>query len=327
MNALGPKPPPLLQPVLASADMTVEGLQKEWAKRTFRPVQALTSCEGGLFVGGAAMSKDMRLKTVSTLSSLWSCESTDRVRSGDGVLLTGDTRLVLHFLIQPKIVSELLNDPVLLHQGFLSRLLIAWPKSRIGYRVNNDDDETITSPGEETFRRRIYALVSRYDSGELELASPLQPDAEARRLWSSYSAEIEDAQKPDARYAGFSETAGKSAEMAGRLAGVLTLYEKPGATTVTAKTMKSAITLARWYLDEALRIAEAGMIQPVIADAVELLAWLRAYPQHRTRSALLIYGPRRLRSKLRLDPVLRTLQDHNFISFQKNGPLHVRPEN
>ena len=112
--------------------------------------------------------------------------------------------------------------------------------------------------------------------------------------------------------------------MAGRLAGVLTLYEKPGATTVTAKVMENAIVIARWYLNEALRIAETGMVRPEIVDAIELLKWLRANPQHRTRSGVLLFGPKRLRSKLKLDPILRILADHNLIVLPKKGPIRVR---
>ena len=47
LQALGPDPPPLLHPVLASADMTVEGVLKEWARKTFRAVQALTTAKAG----------------------------------------------------------------------------------------------------------------------------------------------------------------------------------------------------------------------------------------------------------------------------------------
>jgi uncharacterized protein DUF3987/primase-like protein len=120
LQALGPEPPPLLHPVLASADMTVEGVLKEWARKTFRAVQALTTSEGGLFVSGAAMTKDMRMRTVATLCSLWDCEMMTKVRAGDGVLIAGEKRLVVHFMIQPNFVPELLGDPVLRQQGFLS---------------------------------------------------------------------------------------------------------------------------------------------------------------------------------------------------------------
>jgi hypothetical protein len=328
LKALGPEPPPLLQPVLASGDMTVEGMIKEWSRRTLRPVQALTTSEGGLFVSGAAMTKDMRMRTVATLCSLWDCESLTKVRAGDGVLIVGEKRLVAHFMIQPNFVPELLGDPMLREQGFLSRLLIAWPKSRIGFRVdkNDADEEAVATPAEEEFRRRIHALVFRYVTNELELGAPLQVDPEARTLWRAYSNEIEEAQQPGSVYAELSDVAGKSAEMAGRIAGVLTLYDKPGATAVTAKTMQRAITLARWYLNEAQRIADAGMLRPEIADALELLKWFRANPQHRTRSAALLYGPNRLRSKLRLDPILRVLADHNLVVLPKKGPIHVRDQ-
>jgi Protein of unknown function (DUF3987)/Primase C terminal 2 (PriCT-2) len=328
LQALGPEPPPLLHPVLASADMTVEGVVKEWARKTFRAVQALTTSEGGLFVSGAAMTKDMRLRTVATLCSLWDCEMMVKVRAGDGVLIAGEKRLVVHFMIQPNFVPELLGDPVLRQQGFLSRLLIAWPRSRIGFRADesDDDQEAVATPAEEEFRRRIYALVSRYASDELELGKPLRVELEARKLWRAYSNEIERAQQPEAIYAELSDVAGKSAEMAGRLAGVLTLYDKPGATVVIAKVMRNAIAIARWYLNEALRINETGMLRPEIVDATELLGWLREHPQHRTKRALLQNAPNRMRGKANLDPLLRILVDHNLIAMPKRRPIHVREE-
>jgi hypothetical protein len=326
LQALGPEPPPLLHPVLASADMTVEGVLKEWARKTFRAVQALTTSEGGLFVSGAAMTKDMRMRTVATLCSLWDCEPVTKIRAGDGVLIAGEKRLVVHFMIQPNFVPELLGDPVLRQQGFLSRLLVAWPQSRIGFRADESDEdrEMVATPAEEEFRRRIHALVFRYASDALELGEPLQVNPEARKLWRAYSNEVENAQKPDAVYAEFADVAGKSAEMAGRLAGVLTLYDKPGATTVTEKVMHNAIAIARWYLNEALRINETGMLRPEIVDATELLKWLRKNPQHRTKQALLQNGPSRMRRKADLDPVLHILADHNLIALPKRGAIRVR---
>ena len=154
--------------------------------------------------------------------------------------------------------------------------------------------------------------MSRYASDELRLGKPTsEVELEARKLWRAYSNEIERAQQPDALYAELSDVAGKSAEMAGRLAGVLTLYDKPGATTVTAKVMRNAIAIARWYLNEALRITETGMLRPEIADAIELLKWLREHPQHRTKTAILQNAPYRMRGKANLDPLLRILADHN----------------
>jgi hypothetical protein len=326
LQALGPEPPPLLHPVLASPDMTVEGVLKEWARKTFRAVQALMTSEGGMFVSGAAMTRDMRMRTVATLCSLWDCESITKVRAGDGVLIAGEKRLVVHFMIQPNYVPELLGDPVLRQQGFLSRLLIAWPRSRIGFRADpsDDDEETVATPAEEEFRRRIHALVSRYASAELERGKPLRIETEGRKLWRAYSNEIERAQQPGALYAELSDVAGKSAEMAGRLAGILTLYDKPGATTVTAKTMQRAIAIARWYLNEALRISETGMLRPEIVDAIALLKWLREHPEHRTKKALLQNAPYRMRGKANLDPLLRILVDHNLIALPKRGAIHVR---
>ena len=37
--------------------------------------------------------------------------------------------------------------------------------------TSDDDQETVATPAEEEFRRRIHALVSRYASDELELGN------------------------------------------------------------------------------------------------------------------------------------------------------------
>ena len=325
LAALGLPPPPLLQPVLAPNAVTVQGLTKEWSRGTLRPVQALTTSEGGMFVAGAAMSRDMRLNTVATFCALWDCTIVVRIQSGDGIMAIGEKRLMIHFMIQLNFVPELFGDPVLRAQGFLSRLLTAWPPSRIGFRDDiGDEDGSIATPAEDEFCRRIYSLVSRYTSSELGDLETLRLDPEARKLWIDYSNEIERAQRPKAPYADLTDVAGKSAEMAGRLAGVLTLYDKPGASIVSAKTMRNAITLARWYLNEALRIAETGMLRPEIVDATELLKWLRDNPEHRSRSGILHFGPRRLRHADKLGPLLKILAGHNLILLSKKGPIHVR---
>ena len=227
-----------------------------------------------------------------------------KVRAGDGVLIAGEKRLVVHFMIQPNFVSDLLGDPVLRQQGFLSRLLIAWPRSRIGFRADESDDDQERlqrrpRKSSDVASMRWCPATARTSSSS---ARRFGLTLEARKLWRAYSNEIERAQQPGALYAELSEVAGKSAEMAGRLAGVLTLYEKPGATTVTAKVMTNAITVARWYLNEALRIAETGMLRPDIVDAIELLEWLQSQPATSHAIGLLLYGPNRMRGKAQTRP-------------------------
>ena len=113
-------------------------------------------------------------------------------------------------------------------------------------------------------------------------------------------------------------------EGSGRIAAILALYEDPDAEHVTDAASAGGCELARWYLEEARRIAEGSNIKQVLVDAHEVLAWLKRHPEHRTRSGLLVYGPTRLRTKAALDPVLAVLAGHGWIVLPKLGPITVR---
>jgi hypothetical protein len=275
-----------------------------------------------MFVAGAAMSHEMRMRTVATMCALWDGEAITKLRAGDGVMSIGSKRITAHLMIQPNFIPELLGDALLRAQGFLSRLLVSWPRSRIGYRAGSAGSAAAAAT-ERVFCDRIHELLFRHLKEELEL-STLRVEGKAAELWDAYSDEIEIAQQPGAEYAELTDVAGKSAEMAGRIAGVMTLFEKPGASSVSPEIMRKAIALARWYLNEALRIAESGVLRPEIVDAKELLEWLKEHPEQRSRRRVLRFGPRRLRSKRALDLVLRILVEHNLIVLPKKGSIHVR---
>jgi hypothetical protein len=87
----------------------------------------LFSDEGGQFVGGNGMSVDNRLKTAAGLSGLWDGSPVKRVRVGDGAI--AGRRLSAYLMMQPDVSSIFLADPVLLHQGLHSRMLVAAPSS------------------------------------------------------------------------------------------------------------------------------------------------------------------------------------------------------
>jgi hypothetical protein len=68
LRNLGPEPRPPLFPKLTVQEPTLEGLLKLY--QSGRPTLGLFSDEAGTFIGGHAMNKDNRLKTIAGLSAL-----------------------------------------------------------------------------------------------------------------------------------------------------------------------------------------------------------------------------------------------------------------
>ena len=92
-------------------------------------------------------------------------------------------------------------------------------------------------------------------------------------LWRFYEA-VERAQAPGGPMEHVRTYASKAAEQAARIAGVLTLWGNLHAPEVTPQAMGWGITLAQFYLGEARRLAEAGLVSAETAKAERLRQWL-----------------------------------------------------
>jgi hypothetical protein len=54
----------------------------------------------------------------------------------------------------------------------------------------------------------------------------------------------------------------------------MTLFANPEAREITGKTMRDALTLATFYLNEAVRLAQRAAISPETAQAEQMRRWL-----------------------------------------------------
>ncbi|MFC3312503.1 DUF3987 domain-containing protein [Falsigemmobacter intermedius] len=127
---------------------------------------------------------------------------------------------------------------------------------------------------------------------------------------------IETAQAPGEAMAHVRAYASKACEQAARIAGVLTLWESLETVQVTAQTMELGISLARFYLGEARRLAEAGQVSEETAKAERLRKWLgESWPHEEiTLREILQLGPNLLRDAKALRGPLSMLV--------KTGHLH-----
>jgi len=259
----------------------VEGLTRHLG--ISRPSLGLFSDEGGQFIGGSGMSEDNRLKTVATLSGFWDGTPINRTRAGDGAVTHFGKRLAAHLMVQPVAAAKLLADPVANGQGFLARFLIVEPPSTMGTRFYREPGLESAAALDE-FAARIGALLRaepRLREGtrnELEPpVMPLDPDARALLVDFHDTAEADlPTGKPLEKVRPF---AAKAREHAARIAGVMAAYA--GETSVTGARMADAITLAKHYLGEAVRLADAAEISAETVKLERLRQWLvESWPEN-----------------------------------------------
>lgn len=275
LRALGPEPRPPLLPSVTAQEPTFEGLLKLY--QIGRPALGLFSDEAGGFIGGHAMNSDNRLKTIAGLSQLWNGDKVNRIRSGDGATEYPGRRLAMHLMAQPIAARPLMADPQASGQGFLARFLITEPPSVIGTRLRRGHEAASEASVSDFTAQLSEILATPMPTGgnSQELAPLRLPLSLAAKelLWRFYEV-VERAQAAGGPMEHVRPYASKAAEQAARIAGVLTLWGNLDAPEVTPQAMGWGVTLAQFYLGEARRLAEAGLVSEETAKAERLRQWL-----------------------------------------------------
>ncbi|PRW92713.1 MULTISPECIES: YfjI family protein [Pseudomonas] len=261
-------------PRLITTDPTIEALIKGLCHDL--PSMGLFCDEGGQFLGSSTMSRDNRLKAVTTLSSLWDGSPIDRARSMAGESLRAyDRRLSLHLMLQPYLAMQLLSDALLQGQGILGRCLITWPTSLAGQRSYQSVDLS-KDPALKRYHHRLSALFHRPWSlsadGALRL-SPLTLSPLARRRWIDLHDAIEAQLGEFGELASVRPSGSKAADNLLRVAGILAVVEE--SSVVEVDHIQRASALVGYYLTEIQRLTEQEPVCRVKEEADRLLRWLQ----------------------------------------------------
>lgn len=320
----GPKPKGPVMPLSFVTDPTVEGLYK--LLTVSQPSVALFSDEGGLLIGGHALSSDNALKTMARWCKFWDGSPFDRVRAGDGSGCLYGRRMALHQLAQPEVMQTLLGDRMANGQGFLARCLVAWPESTIG----NRELTRFERPEDRPEIKRLFAVlktlaetpppVNPLDEQELEpVELPLSADAQAMTL-NAVNA-FERLMRDGEALCELRDRASKAVENACRIAGVLAVIERGvDVRVIDACQLERGLLLVQWYLGEALRLRATAVIPQAVLDAESLSSWL-GERGHKVfcRRLILRTGPNPLRNKQRLDGAIGELLGAGYIVANDPG--------
>ena len=315
--ALGSEPARPLSPTITTSAPTLEGIIKNLAE--LQPSLGVFSEEGGAFLGGHSMKAENRAAAMAELSTIWDASTLTRWRAGDGASTFSGRRLAAHLMVQPSVAPMLLGDRVAIGQGILGRFLIVSPVSTQGDRDWHHKPDFGSELDVETFagniRNRLdHTLPLRHGTTNVLEPRHLPFSAEGKRLIAEYGNEIEAGLKANV-YGASIGAANKSPEQAARIAGVMAMFEDPGAAEVKAELVEDAIALARHYLAEAVRLTDTTPLDDDDENAEKLRAWLCEKwnaPQVTARD-IANRGPNSIRSVAAAKATLTMLANHGYV--------------
>jgi len=312
-----------LFPAIRISDPTIEGLFRQL--ETGRPSVAVMTDEGGQFFGGHSMKRENALKTAAGFSKLWDGAPLSKTRaSAEPVWLSGK-RVSLHLMVQPGVAQQVIGDPTLKDQGLLSRVLVAWPSSKIGSRVIPKDAayqgmRELAQVCLEKFHARVSELLRLdlplYEGTRAELdPRPLNLASGARDQLEAFYNRVELASGTGGAFEYITGFAAKAPEMAARLAGILAVFSDEGVQEVTGPVMGNGITIMEWYLSEMLRISDTGRPDQGLCDAEAIRLWLRDNwtEEFIDKRTLMKKGPGHLRDGNTLSRCIQVLETHGWL--------------
>lgn len=323
LKKLGAEPMPPLSPTLTSKDATIEGVVKHL--RQSMPSLGIFSDEGGVFFGGHSMSAEKVTKTIALYSQAWDGSELDMMRSDAdvGAFKLYNRRISINLMVQPVIAKAVFSDPLLIQQGFIPRFLISEPISTMGTRLYNHEQITERS-GYKRYFSRIKSLLDKgifiEESGGLDLMN-LTISNNAKPLFIAFHDEIEKQLSKDGELRHISGTAAKIAEQALRIAGVLTVINSENqAKCITPKEMQSGIDLARYSLNQLIRMSEKALISKEVENARKLLNWIAQNRFKYIYSSLQANNrPNALRPKEAYQDAVITLTEHGYLYPEDDG--------
>jgi hypothetical protein len=328
LSALGEPPAPPLYPMLTVPEPTYEGLCKYLQHG--QPSMGIFSAEGGQFIGGHGMNKDNIVKTAAGLCGLWDGGNIKRMRSLDGAVELRGKRVSLYLMAQPDIANIMLADELLKSQGLLSRLLIVSPDTRIGTRLQKSLNQK-TGVRLSAYQQKLQSILAiplpLKDRAVNELLPrKLEMSKEAKEQWRSFADSVESKMAKGNEWEHIRAFANKIPEHAARLAAVLSLVDNVSASELTAHYMERGIKLAEYYGDEALRLHEAGITDPILAKAEKTLEWLKDKWEENLISLPDLYQNLSIiGDQSTAKAVVRVLENHGHLIRQEKGGI-VRGE-
>ena len=306
-----------IPPKILFDDATIQGLAKE-IETGVRSV-LMSSSEGGTVFGSIGMRGEALMGALAFLNKAWDAEPQSMTRKQAESTYLEFYRLSCLISSQRETIQEWLSKNAGLAEGmgFLARFLVCIPESTIGFRFYKQAPEF--TPKLDKFNEQCLKKLRKKTYLAKPQILPLSDDA--HRIWVDYFNLVEEAQGRGGPYEYNTAAASKSAEQAARIAAVFTLFNEDEALEVGLEAMKQGISIAKWFLDESLRLTSHLTTTNAQRHGVILLEWLKKIEIDNEAPLkvgdLLKFGPRPIRKKTVRDDAVKMLADLGWIQVRK----------
>lgn len=311
--------PPL--PIVTISESTIDGLAKFLTQS--RGSVLVATDEAAVFAGGYSMAPKDLMRTCALYSSLWDASPLKMARAATDHRMVAGVRVAMCLMAQPPAVAKLLTNDEARAQGLLGRFLMCMPPSLVGGRFYRAPSEESLATL-DAFHERIRATLKMplpLAKGEQNVLNPrrITLSPQAVEVFAAFHDEVESKVVEGKRYFPVREFGCKAAEHAVRLAATIALFHNRNAETVTAARMKDGVTLARFYLNEALRIAASeGDADLQIAE--KALAWItRRECDVVGLSSMYRLGPPEIRKASTARKIAKILVEHGYLAAVEGG--------
>jgi hypothetical protein len=224
------------------------------------------------------MGNSNRIKFIAMLSNLWDQRLSDYIRAKHSPRGGSEAQVAIHLMAQPRIMIPVLADKDVEDQGFLNRSLIhdVPPKASLPRYVKR----TPTS-GHETaaYNARMLNILRQsplfHSTREsLKALRTIALSGLGHPLYAEYYNKLVEQHESTGCYEAILPFIKRAAEIALRIAGVLTIIDDPHATEIPADAFRRATRILDWFIQERIRISSQQTQSQTAVNADKIWRYL-----------------------------------------------------
>ena len=310
-------------PRLLYGDATPEALGFNLATKW--PAGGILADEGGTVLGAHGMGNDSIMRNLAQLNKLWDGGTMLVERRSVESFTVKGARLTMALQVQQSALQRFFDQSKGLARGsgFLSRFLVAWPESTIGFRP------VTPAPNWErlaVFDRRMTEILNQEapicTDGSLKPATlTLAPAAVI--AWRAFHDRVEAQLRPGGDLHDVRDVASKIADNAARLAALFHVFEG-GIGQVSVDAFDRAARIAAWHLHESRRFFGELALPAELANAARLDTWLVGYCRREAThmvpmSEVQKSGPNGIRTKAAIEAAILDLAELDRAVLDRSG--------